>query len=151
MEKIDADLLKRSLLNKGTISVLALVSIWNLLLPLEWVKNEFPRLVTTQLRFHQLLSNLDFRETSVSRVAIAKIDDRSFYYPPFSGTQPTNRRAIADLAKSAADGGALVIAIDFQIKSPYAAPGDDAIRADDNKYLLDVLGDLARKGVPVVL
>jgi CHASE2 domain-containing sensor protein len=151
MEKINADLLRRSLLNKGTISVLALVSIWNLLVPLEWVKEQLPFLVTIQLRFHQLLSYPDFRETSVNRVAIAEVNDRSFYYPPFSGTQPTNRRAIADLAKKAADGGALVIAIDFQLKSPFTSPGDDAVRADDNKYLLDVLGDLARRGIPVVI
>ena len=151
MEKINADLLKRSLLNKGTISVLALVCIWNLLVPMELVKEQLPLLVTFQLRFHQLLSYLDFRETSVSRVAIAEIDDQSFYYPPFSGTQPTNRRAIADLAKSAADGGAIVVAIDFQLKSPFTSPGDDAVRADDNKYLLGVLGDLALKGIPVVI
>src|ERR1700687_5970258 len=114
MARINARLLKRSLLNKGTISVLALVSIWNLLVPLEWIKDQLPGLVTVQLRFHQLLSSLDFRETSVSRVAIAEVDDRSFYHPPFSGIQPTNRRALADLAKSVADGGALVVAIDFQ-------------------------------------
>jgi CHASE2 domain-containing sensor protein len=103
------------------------------------------------MEFHQLLSYLDFREISVDRVALVEIDDKSFYHPPFSGIQPTNRRAIADLAKTAAESGALVVAIDFQLKSPFAYPGDDDVRSLDNRYLLDTLGNVAKSGTPVVI
>jgi CHASE2 domain-containing sensor protein len=132
-------------------SVLAIVSVWNLAFESELVKEQFPFMLHAQLRFHQLLSNLNPRRPRVNWVVLVEVDDNTFWFPPLSGTQPTNRRFLADLALKAAGAGAAVVTLDFQLKSPFLRPGDDGIREEDNRYLLEAINKISKMGIPVVL
>ncbi len=133
----------------GILLVLAIVALWAYYV--DSIQNTFPFLLTAQLKFHQLLSNLEPWQSRLKWVAPVEIDDAAFWNPPLSGTQPTSRRYLADLALAAAKAGAAVIVIDFQLKSPYSAPGDDAVRKQDNEYLLHAVREITKKGVPVIL
>ncbi len=133
------------------LSVLAIVLLWNLAFESESVRQQFPFLLAAQLRFHQILSSLNPRTPRVNRVVLVEVDDNTFWYPPVSGIQPTNRRFLADLALKAAEGGAALVAIDFQLKSPFSSPGDDNVRKADNSYLLDSINKITKMKIPVVL
>lgn len=108
-------------------------------------------LLTAELRLHQVLTSLNPRPPHVKWLLLADVDDSTFWHPPLAGVQPTNRRFLADLARRVADAGAVVIGLDFHLKSPSSAPGDDPIRADDNAHLLKTIRSITAKGVPVVL
>jgi CHASE2 domain-containing sensor protein len=133
----------------GILTVFVLVALGNV--AFEHWKEHLPFLVTAQLKFHQLLSYVNPRRPPVKWVALVEIDDQTFWHPPFSGTQPTNRRALGDLVRRAANGGALVIALDIQLKSPFDTPGDDPVRAEENKYLLESIREVSERGVGIVL
>jgi hypothetical protein len=106
------------------------------------LQRRFPTIVRVELFVHRLLSHFDFREHKSKFVTLVEVDDASFWHPPFSGVQPRNRRALADIARNAAKQGAVVIAIDFAWKSPTWKSGDDSIRVKDNEYLLDTIHDI---------
>jgi len=142
---------KKALGSKSTLSVLAVVLLWTYAFHLQWVKKQFPFLVTAQLRFHQLLSHMDPMKHRAKEVAVIEIDDDTYWTPPFSGTCPTNRKALADLATAVANSGAKAIAIDFRLTSPSDTPGDDPTRGDQNQYLLDTLWEIAARKIPVIL
>ncbi|MGB6402811.1 MAG: hypothetical protein WBF26_08175, partial [Candidatus Sulfotelmatobacter sp.] len=112
-----------------TIVVLLLTLLWAY--KFQWLEQEFPFLLTAQLKFHQLLSNLDWRQQRVNWVTLVQIDDDSFWSTPLSGILPTNRAVLADVGLLAAEHGALVVAFDIQLKSPSPVPGDDKIRDHD--------------------
>ena len=116
-----------------------------------WLEDQLPKLVEAQLKFHQLLSLADPREPRAERVVLIEVDDDTFRSRPFSGNTPTNRKALADLARIAADGGAIVVAIDFRLLSPFKEPGDDESRRGDNQSLLQAIHDITGRKVPVVL
>ncbi|MFZ0279302.1 MAG: CHASE2 domain-containing protein [Candidatus Sulfotelmatobacter sp.] len=132
-----------------TIVVLLLTLLWAY--KFQWLEQEFPFLLTAQLKFHQLLSNLDWRQQRVNWVTLVQIDDDSFWSTPLSGILPTNRAVLADVGLLAAEHGALVVAFDIQLKSPSPVPGDDKIRDHDNKHLLDVIRKITGSNKPVVL
>ena len=129
--------------------VLVTVSLWAYYV--DSIQKTFPFLLTAQLKFHQILSNLEPWKSRLKWVTPVEIDDAAFWSPPLSGTQPTNRRYLADLALAAAKAGAAVVVLDFQLKSPTGEPGDDEVRKRDNEYLLNAVREITQKGVRVVL
>jgi CHASE2 domain-containing sensor protein len=116
----------------------------------EKVQVAFPSLLRWQLRVNKVIYRLGVPEYRSTRVVLVEIDDATFWHPPLSGILPTNRRFIADLARIAARSGAAVVALDFQLRSPFSSPGDDNIRRGDNEYLLSTIRKIA-KDVPLVL
>jgi len=94
---------------------------------------------------------LDWRKKRPNLPLLVEVDDASFYSAPVSGTSPTSRRYLGDLVRNACHGGASVVALDFQLKSPSASPGDDPARSGDNQYLLDAIREAKTSGTPVVL
>jgi CHASE2 domain-containing sensor protein len=141
---------------RKTISVATLITIGLILLgsyvsESGFLRRHFPVIVSVELHFHRLLNRLDFREAKSKFVTIVEVDDSSFWHPPFSGVQPTNRRALADLALSASKQFPAVIAFDFAWKSPTWEPRDDDVRGKGNKYLLETISAIAtRKKAPVI-
>ena len=146
----------RELLTRETIIVLALVLAWSLTWSygsttiLEW----FPKLRTAQLKLHQLLFQSDSRKSHVKWVTVVEVDDDTFYQPPFYGSTPTNRRSLGELALKAAEQDPAVIAFDFRFwlqmhmgSKSAADPG----RADDNRFLLEAICQITRRGIPVVV
>ncbi|HUO06305.1 MAG TPA: CHASE2 domain-containing protein [Candidatus Binataceae bacterium] len=134
---------------EGIAVILVLVAAWNIFFE-RW-KEYLPFLIDFQLKSYQLMSHLSPRRPRVKWVALVEVDDETFWKPPFSGIQPTNRRALGDLVRKAAAGGATVIALDFQLYSTSDKPGDDPIRADDNQYLLESIRQAVNAGTRVVL
>ena len=120
-------------------------------LQFEQVQAAFPYLSAKQMRFNQLVYQLDLRQPLAREVVLVEVDDSTFWHPPLSGIQPTNRKFLADLAKAAANAGASVVAIDFRLSSPFPFPGDDKIRKKDNEYLLGTIRNITRRKVPVIL
>ncbi len=129
--------------------VLVTVSLWAYYV--DSIQKTFPFLLTAQLKFHQILSNLEPWKSRLKWVTPVEINDAAFWSPPLSGTQPTNRRYLADLALAAAKAGAAVVVLDFQLKSPTGEPGDDEVRKRDNEYLLNAVREITSKGIPVIL
>jgi hypothetical protein len=153
------DSVRRSLLRSRTIWVFFFVVAGNLALDNPRVRENLPFITTLQLRAHAILSHLDFRQEVVKWVAVVPIEDDCFWKPPFSGRQPTNRRAIANLADAAANADAAVIAIDFLLLRT-AGSRDDPAFEEENRYLIGKLTSIAtdtrrknivRRGRPVVL
>jgi len=106
-------------------------------------------ILSIELFVHRILSRLDWRQQKSKFVTVVEVDDAAFWHPPFSGVQPTNRHALADVALAAAKQGATVIAFDFAWKAPDWHPGDDNIRTKDNGYLLQTVSQIASgKGLP---
>ncbi len=146
----------RQTVSAGTLITIALILVGAYVSESEILQRRCPVIVRVEVGFHQLISLLDFREHKSRFVTLIEVDDGSFWHSPFSGVQPTNRRALADIARNAAEQGAVVIAVDFAWKSPLWQPGDDSIRANDNKYLLETIREIAtgkvtRRPVPVVV
>jgi CHASE2 domain-containing sensor protein len=132
-----------------TLVVLAAMALWAY--NFRWVEDQFPFLVTAQLKFHQALSNLDWQPKRADRVTLVQIDDASFWSPPLSGTLPTNRTVLGDLGLLAAEHGAALVAFDIQLDAPTAVGTDDAVRKPDNDHLLDAIRKIAGSKTPVVL
>jgi CHASE2 domain-containing sensor protein len=132
-----------------TLLVLTAILLWAY--KFQWIEEQFPFLLTAQLKVHQILSNLDWRQRRVNLVTLAQIDDDSFWSPPLSGVQPTNRAVLGDLGVLAADHGALVVAFDIKIDSPSSVPGDDPIRQRDNQHFLSAIRTITGMNKPVVL
>jgi len=131
---------------------LALAVVASLGYAFEEFKEQFPWLITLQLKSHALMSRLEPREARVERVALVLIDDVTFWGTQLHGVQPTNRKFLANIARAAADGNAAVIAIDFQMKSPDPdRTGDDEQRKADNAFLLETVRNITAKGIPVVM
>ena len=139
----------RGLLEWKTVLILAMIFLWAY--KFQWIQHRFPDLVTAQLKFHQLLSTIDWRERRINWVTLVIVDDDTFWAPPLSGIQPTNRKFLAELGLRAATAGASVVAFDFQFKSPYSSPGDHDVRKNDNRILLTAFRDIAARGVPIVI
>jgi CHASE2 domain-containing sensor protein len=139
----------RELFSWKTLVVLGVILLWAY--KFQWLEQEFPFLLTAQLKFHQLLSNLDWHQQRVNWVTLVQVDDDSFWSPPLSGTLPTNRAVLGDIGLLAAAHGALVVAFDIQLKSPTSTPGDDPIRKLDNRHLLDAIRKITAIKRPVVL
>jgi len=139
----------RPFLNVRTAIVLIAVLAWAA--TYREVENSFPWFQSLELGMYNALSYFNIRAARAERVLVIRIDDAAFWSPPLSGEIPTNRRYLADLAKIAADGEAVVVAIDFRLNSMSSDPGDDASRKMDNDYLLHTIQDLSSRHVPVVL
>jgi CHASE2 domain-containing sensor protein len=139
----------KSLLRPTTLIMLIVVGVSAYFL--EDIQESIPLLYKFQLGTHRLISYLLPHKMDVQRVAVIEVDDDAFWNPPVSGIQPTNRKFLANLAKTAADNGASAVAIDFQLKSPSGTVGDDPIRKADNAYLLNKLREITAKGKPVIL
>jgi CHASE2 domain-containing sensor protein len=84
-------------------------------------------------------------------VTPVEVDDDTFYGPRCSGSTPTNRTFLGDLALKAADQNPSVIAFDFQWKGINGRMGDDPIREKDNEHLLAAIRQITGKGIPVVV
>jgi CHASE2 domain-containing sensor protein len=140
-------LLKRFSVRAGL--VIGMIVIWASLW--EELQSQMPFLEAGQLKYHEWLSELNPRKSRVHWATVVEIDDESFWNEPFNGQQPTNRRALADLALTIAKAGATVIAFDIQMRSHLAEPGDSQARREDNDYLLKAIGQITRQGVAVVL
>lgn len=117
----------------------------------EDIREEIPRLERAELKYHQWLSEKNPRPPRIERVTLAEIDDSTYWSSPFSGELPTNRRALAAVARKAADAEAALIALDFQLISTLATPGDDNRRKQDNDDLLEAIREIAGRGIPIVL
>jgi serine/threonine protein kinase len=139
----------RPFLNVRTAIVLLVVLAWAA--QYRRIESSVPWLLDQELNFYHAFSRIGLGVKPASRVLIVAIDDSTFWSPPLSGAVPTNRRYLGELAKIAADGGALVVGIDFRLNSTSASPGDDDSRKADNEYLLESIWSLANRGVPVVL
>jgi CHASE2 domain-containing sensor protein len=131
--------------------VLAVAMIGGVMLESEGVKEQLPFIVTAQLYFHRFLSALAPGMKSVRAVTVVGLDDDAFWNEPVNGSQPTNRRYLADLASTAASGDPLLIAIDFRMLRPNALPGDLPSLIPDDKYLLEMIRTINKNGTPVVL
>lgn len=135
------------------VVLLAVIMIVGLLLDRPGFKKEAPWLVSLQMHAHSLLTRLSpLGAKAPEKVSVVEIDDATFWYPPLSGVQPTNRAFLAEIVNAAADAGARVIALDFQLKSPIGVPTDDPSRAADDRKLIEAVmaaGDVHH--IPVVL
>ena len=139
----------RPFLNVRTAVVLIAVLVWAA--TYREVENSIPWFQSLELGLYNALSYFNIRAARAERVLVIRIDDAAFWSPPLSGEIPTNRRYLADLAKIAADGGAVVVAFDFRLNSMSDAPGDDPSRKADNEYFLRTIQDLSSRNIPVVL
>ena len=139
----------RPFLNVRTAIVLIAVLFWAA--TYREVENSFPWFQSLELGMYNALSYFNIRAARAERVLVIRIDDAAFWTPPLSGEIPTNRRYLADLAKIAADGGAVVVAFDFRLNSMSDVPGDDPSRKADNEYFLHTIQDLSSRNIPVVL
>jgi CHASE2 domain-containing sensor protein len=144
--------LKRAFWNKGTISVLVIVLLGTYLYHLEGTREQFPFVVTMQLKLHQALSRMLPRVSDVKFVLPVEIDDAAYWNPPLSGRVPTNRRYLGEVALAAAEAGAAVVAIDFRLTTPSLRElEDDESRREENEFLLEAIRRITARGVPVVL
>lgn len=139
----------KKLFTRETILVVALVLGWAYTFDdvLEW----FPKMVVAQLRVHQWLFSSDRRKSHVRWVTPVEVDDDTFYGPHCSGTIPTNRAFLGDLALKVAEQSPAVIAFDFQWKGMNGRAGDAQIRDKDNEHLLEAIAKITATGIPVVV
>jgi hypothetical protein len=142
----------RAFWNKGSISVLVIVLLGTYLFHLEWTREQFPFVVTMQLKLHQALSRLLPRVSDVKFVVPVEIDDAANWNPPLSGRVPTNRRYLGEVALAAAEAGAAVVAIDFRLTTPSLRELEvDESRREENEFLLESIRRITARGVPVAL
>ncbi len=141
--------LREVFFNAETLIVLAVIVLWTA--EFRAIQEQVPALGAFQFAVHRLLTSLNPIPRRVQFVVPVEVDDASFYGPPVNGSTPTNRRFLGDVIQQAANGGAAVIGLDFALRSPAWKAGDLAIRADDDRYLLDTVASVVARGTPVVL
>jgi CHASE2 domain-containing sensor protein len=148
---VDLQSVRSALLKPATLLVLAFALTGGILLESEGVKEQFPFLVTAQLYFHRFLSALAPGTKSVRAVTVVGLDDAAFWNEPVNGSQPTNRKYLADLATIAASADPLLVAIDFRMLRPNKMLGDLPSLVPDDQYLLKAIGEINKNRTPVVL
>jgi CHASE2 domain-containing sensor protein len=118
-------------------------------------KEDFPRLITWQLKTYQWINHPSSRNEDQKRVTPIEIDDKTFY--DFLGNQTrnefTDRVYLAQLVDAATDAGAGVIALDINLDASHAAANKDeapALSPDDQK-LFDAILRAQQAHIPVVL
>jgi hypothetical protein len=146
--------LKSALWKPSIVGVVALVFLWNWAFSYESVKEQFPFLVTAQLRFHQFLSYLSPQPQYVKLVRLVDINDRA-HWKEFGGAEPTSRAFLGDLVSQCSQEGnkAAAIAIDVQLKAPLGfAAGQDNPQWDvEDTQLLASIQEAVDRGVPIIL
>ena len=100
-------LFKKAILTPATVTVLVFALIGSLTVESETVKEQFPLLVEAQLYFHRFLSVLTPGSMKVRAVTIVGVDDDAFWSEPVNGSQPTNRRYLADSGHHRRVGGSV--------------------------------------------
>ncbi len=118
-------------------------------------KNDFPRLITWQLRAYQWITSHGPRQPQVHWVTPVEIDDATFY--DFLGNETrddvTDRAFLAKLVDAATQAGAAVIALDINLdettSDKYGGPSD-TLNADD-QALFNAIRKAQEAHIPVVL
>jgi hypothetical protein len=118
-------------------------------------KDDFPRLITWQLRAYQHIARVGPSYSGVTKITPIEIDDVTFYEFLNNKTRDdvTDRRFLAELVKAAVKSDAAVIALDINLdEASYdRASGKARQLSDDDKALLGAILDAQRSGIPVVL
>lgn len=111
-------------------------------------KEVVPWLVDVELKSHAGLSRLVAlaRKPRVERVVTVEIDDET-YFNDWGDPGVTPRNKLAQIALTAADADAAVIALDINLS---ADPNEDS-RRDANRCLLEAICKITERGIPVVL
>src|ERR1035438_3582605 len=138
------------------IPALVLIVIVGLLsFKYEDFKDDFPRLITWQLRAYQWITSHGSRQPQAKWITPVEIDDRTFYgfLRNESRNDVTDRKFLAKLVETATSAGAAVIALDINLdeatfdKSAASSPELN----DDDKALFAAIRKAQDARIPVVL
>ena len=138
------------------IPALVLIVIVGLLsFKYEDFKDDFPRLITWQLRAYQWITSHGSRQPEVKWITPVEIDDKTFY--EFLGNKTrnevTDRTFLAKLVEAAIQAGAAVIALDINLdETPddkRSGPGQ-TLEDDDSALFAAIMGAQEAQ-IPVVL
>jgi len=136
-------------------ALLLIVIVGVLSFKYEDFKDDFPRLITWQLRTYQWITDLGLGKPNAESVTPIEIDDTTFY--DFFGNETrdeiTDRRFLAQLVDAATQAQAAVIALDINLDEARFDTQRDApesLNADD-QALLDAIRRAQAVKIPVVL
>jgi CHASE2 domain len=118
-------------------------------------KDDFPRLITWQLRAYQWITSHGSRQPQANWITPVEIDDRTFY--GFLGNESrndvTDRKFLAKLVETATSAGASVIALDINLDEAAfdKSAGSSPKLNDDDQALFDAIRKAQDAHIPVVL
>jgi CHASE2 domain-containing sensor protein len=132
------------------LPVLAVVLSFNVIVKLDWIREELPFVTRWQYAFHRGLASVYPRELKARVVKAVEIDTALHQQ---LGEPATNRKYIATLVENAAKGHAAVVVLDFKLVVPEGkAEGSDAEeRKEQNAKLLEAVENATQAGTEVVV
>jgi len=132
------------------LPVLAVVLSFNVIVRLDWIREELPFVTRWQYGFHRALASVYPRELKARVVKAVEIDTALHLQ---LGEPATNRKYIAALVENAAKGHAAVVVLDFKLVVPEGmAEGSDAgERKEQNAKLLEAVESTTQAGTEVVV
>lgn len=71
-----------------------------------------------RLAAYQILSKTGPRTAQIGHLAVVEIPDEEYWKGTLAGRRPIKRDYVARMVKALCDGGALVVALDFDLRSP---------------------------------
>jgi CHASE2 domain-containing sensor protein len=137
------------LCDPATFSVLFMVLLFNVIIRIPAVQDNFPVLQRGELLFHRFLFSLSPRNIAPKWVRVVEIDDAAHG----KLGEPTDRAYLADVISNAVKGDAFTIVLDFKLLAPSGLPAgqDDPSRKAADQKLVDSINNAALAGVPVVI
>jgi CHASE2 domain-containing sensor protein len=132
------------------LPVLAVVLSFNVIVRLDWIREELPFVTRWQYGFHRALASVYPRELKARVVKAVEIDTALHEQ---LGEPATNRKYIATLLENAAKGHAAVVVLDFKLVVPEGkTEGSDAEeRKEQNATLLEAVESATQAGTEVVV
>jgi|SRR5580700_8032150 hypothetical protein len=118
-------------------------------------KDDFPRLITWQLRAYQWITSHGSLQPQAKWITPVEIDDKTFY--DFLGTETrdevTDRKFLAKLVEAATQAGAAVVALDINLdEAAFDKPAElPSELSDDDKALFEAIRKAQEARIPVVL